>query len=387
MIGPFTQGHLLPMVTPAAILRCIGRINFDELSASFFRFAGQFPEKFRPGGICNALCQTMIVNQTVHMQVFYANRTETVDDLSTLLMGEIVTPERNPLMYPGYYLAMFPSLSCAFGKLTMFAVDFRQCLFFLAKKAGIGYLFSIAERGKGLQANVYAHLGRHFGQAFRFALTGERDVPLPCRATADSTGSDVALDGTVIDHLDRTNLGKCHAIIMRDAEARLWEGETIVSALALKPRKPRRVRSFSDAPEKGFESQINAHGDVLQDLRMDLFQGKTFLFQHRKCVNVSVARQACTSLLIGLFAMGEQVVIQPTALFQGLVELVKLFLGWVDPILKHFMHTYIVAHNGQEVKRGTTPRLPQERSAPSIPTAKAEGFTARFDKSRRKIVY
>ncbi len=165
MIGPFTQGHLLPMVTPAAILRCIGRINFDELSASFFRFAGQFTEKFRPGGICNALCQT------------------------------------------------------------------------------------------------------------------------------------------------------------------------------------------------------------------------------RKGVNLSVARQACTSLLIGLFAMGEQVVIQPTALFQGLVELVKLFLGWVDPILKHFMHTYIVAHNGQEVKRGTAPRLPQERSAPSIPTAKAEGFTARFDKSRRKIAY
>jgi len=83
----------------------------------------------------------------------------------------------------------------------------------------------------------------------------------------------VALDGTAIDHLNRTNLAKCDAIIMRHSEAGLWEVETILSALALKPRKPRRVRSFSDAPEKGFESQINAHGDVLQDLGMDLFQG------------------------------------------------------------------------------------------------------------------
>ena len=88
---------------------------------------------------------------------------------------------------------------------------------------------------------------------------------------------------------------------------------------------------------------------------MDLFQGKTFLFQHRKGVNLSVARQACASLLIGLFAFGEQVIIQPTALFQGLVELVKLFLGRVETILKHFMHTSIVAHNGQEVKQGTAP--------------------------------
>ena len=41
MIGTLTQGHHLPMMTPAAILRCVGRIHFEELPASFFRFAGQ----------------------------------------------------------------------------------------------------------------------------------------------------------------------------------------------------------------------------------------------------------------------------------------------------------------------------------------------------------
>jgi len=42
------QGHLLPMSTGAACLTRIGRIDFDELPASFFRFAGQFGEELRP---------------------------------------------------------------------------------------------------------------------------------------------------------------------------------------------------------------------------------------------------------------------------------------------------------------------------------------------------
>jgi hypothetical protein len=36
---PLGQGHFLPMSTPAARLRCVGRIHFDQLPASFFREA------------------------------------------------------------------------------------------------------------------------------------------------------------------------------------------------------------------------------------------------------------------------------------------------------------------------------------------------------------
>jgi hypothetical protein len=35
----------LPMVTPAAILRRVGRIDFESSSASFFRFAEQLVKK------------------------------------------------------------------------------------------------------------------------------------------------------------------------------------------------------------------------------------------------------------------------------------------------------------------------------------------------------
>ena len=45
MIGSFTQGHFLSMVTPAAILRRIGRVDFNEGSPSFFRFGGTIVQK------------------------------------------------------------------------------------------------------------------------------------------------------------------------------------------------------------------------------------------------------------------------------------------------------------------------------------------------------
>ncbi len=69
MIGSLTQGHLLPMVTPAALLRRVGRIDCDELSASFFRFGGQSVKELRPGRVTDALGKAMIVNQPVHLQV------------------------------------------------------------------------------------------------------------------------------------------------------------------------------------------------------------------------------------------------------------------------------------------------------------------------------
>ncbi len=56
-----------------------------------------------------------------------------------------------------------------------------------------------------------------------------------------------------------------------------------------------------DTAEEGFESQINAHGNILQDLGMDPFEGKAFLFQCQKCINLSIAGQAFPSLLIGFF--------------------------------------------------------------------------------------
>ncbi len=96
MIDALTQRHFLPMMTPVALLRCISRVDLDELSASFFRFAGQVRKKGRPRRITNALCQTMIVQHPIDVQIFHTDHAEAVYNLAALLMGEVVAFERRP---------------------------------------------------------------------------------------------------------------------------------------------------------------------------------------------------------------------------------------------------------------------------------------------------
>src|SRR5436190_3382352 len=85
------QGHLLPLSTGATCLTRIGRVDFDELSASFFRFARELTKECRPRGICNAFGKTMGMPYAVHCEVFYSNDSELVNDLTVFLMREIVT--------------------------------------------------------------------------------------------------------------------------------------------------------------------------------------------------------------------------------------------------------------------------------------------------------
>ena len=75
-------------------------------------------------------------------------------------------------------------------------------------------------------------------------------------------------------------------------------------------------------------------------------------------------------MLIAIFALPKQVVIEPTALFKGGIELVNLFLRWVYPILKHFTHTCVIAQNRTDVKY----RLPAGQQF-FHPLAEAEGLS------------
>ncbi|HYU74721.1 MAG TPA: hypothetical protein VEL31_18785, partial [Ktedonobacteraceae bacterium] len=141
MIDSFTEWHLLPMVTPAAILRCVGRIHFDSRSSSFFRFGEQFIKKSRPSRVLNAFSEAMVMNHPVDMQIFHADHAETVYNLATMLMGKVIAPELDTLMHTCHGFTVLASLRRTFCQFGMLALHFGKGLFFLAEKARIGYLF------------------------------------------------------------------------------------------------------------------------------------------------------------------------------------------------------------------------------------------------------
>jgi hypothetical protein len=131
---PNIQGHLLPMVAAMAVLRGVGRVDLDELSPSFFRFARQLTEKGRPGCITNALCQTMIVRHPVHMEVFNTDNVETVNDVTAILVSKIGASERNPFMYTRNRFTVFLSLRCAFRQFRVFTLYLCKGFFFFTEE-------------------------------------------------------------------------------------------------------------------------------------------------------------------------------------------------------------------------------------------------------------
>jgi len=365
-------------MAPAAILRRIGRVHSYILPASLFRFAGQFAEECRPRGIVNALGQTVVMDHVVDTQVFHADDAIAIHNVAAFLMREVVTAESNPFMYPRNCFTVFASLRSPLSKLGVLALHFLQGFFFLAKKARVGDLFASGECSERFQANIETYSLIALWQALGFYFARERSIPLASAALLDGERLELALDLSVQHNLEMPDARSKELALLVKLKAKLWIGEAIIAVLALEAGIAWGFTSFDTAEER-LKSQIKSYSDMLQDLGVDGCKGGPFLFQGGIGGMLLVERQALTSLLIGGSALCKQMIIQPTALFERLIERCFLLFCGVDPVPKHFMHIQILCLNLAVVNgQGTPVPKPPERNAPDIPMHTCMGFTARF---------
>ena len=348
------ERHLLSMSTDAACLTRIGRIDFDELPTSFFRFAGQLSKECRPRGIDNAFSKAVVMHHAVDRQVFDTDDSKAINNGTGLLMGKVITPELDPFMDTGYNFAMLAPLGCTFCQLRMFPLHLGKSLFFFPEKAWVRNFFTCRERSKGFESNINTYAGFNGLKYARLTLAREADVPLARRRAMHRTRLDLALHGAMVDHLDGANLRESHTVIMGDGEPALRVGETIVASITLEPGIARLFSGFASA-EECFKGKVNADSHVLKHLGVNTVEGGALFFQHRISGLLLVARQAFAVLLIGILARGQQMIIQPSALFKRESELLLLFLGRVDPILKVFKHISIICLNKTLVKGQVVP--------------------------------
>ena len=228
---PFGERHLLPVSTLTACLTRIGGIHVDQHSASFFRFARELSKECRPRGVGNAFGKTMVMDHLVHHEVFDTDDTEPINNLPTILVSEVLSSERDALMDTCYDFAFVVSLTGAFLCLREFALNPGQCLLFLAEEPRILNFLTIRESRKGFESNVNPNGCLILWQAFRFAFTGEGNIPFAGRGATNGTRLDLTPYWAVVDHFHAANFGEAHPIIMRDGEAALGEGETIIAVL------------------------------------------------------------------------------------------------------------------------------------------------------------
>src|SRR5438034_11774369 len=110
---------------------------------------------------------------------------------------------------------------------------------------------------------------------------------------------------------------------------------------------------------------------------MDSIQRGALFFQHRIGSLLLIARQSFSILLIGILASGQQVIIQPPALFKRFNELRLLFLCRINPILKVFKHVYGILLKLYKCQGVFAPNPSRpERNAAFIPMSKTQGLSA-----------
>ncbi len=347
---PKIKGHRLPVSTLTAGLTRIGRVDFDKDSTSFFRFVGHLRKETRPRGIMNTFGKAMLMNHAVHLQVFDGNEAIGIDDLSTLLMREILPLESDPLMHTGDGLAVFAPLWSAFRKLGVLALHFPQSFFFLPEETRVFYISGIRKGSKRFQAHIDPHLRGMSRKPLRFILDREASVPLGGRGTADGEDFNRAREGAMQNNLEMSDTRDVEFALLVKLETGLWEGEAIIPAFPTETGIAGLLSCFHPS-KKGFECQIKVNSNILQHLRMDGTEGRAFGFEDRESGVLLIETQVCAGLLVGFLAFLQQMIVEPAAFVQGLLQPSVLFLGRVYPVLQHLTHTSILAQSISVVKR------------------------------------
>ena len=323
---PFGKGHRLSMTATATGLAGIGWVYSNESSASFYRFAAQHTEKARPCCIGYRFGKAVVVKHAVYPQVLHKNTAVVVYDFSAVLVAEILTFKGNPFVSSGDSLPSESPLFRTFDFFGKSALYFSQSLFFLPEEAGILNFSTIRHRSKGLQPNVNANRFIQFWQTFGFYLGGKTDEPLPGGSTADSGCFRFTLYWSVQNDFDMPDFGYIELATFHFAPTgSLGEAETVVPVPTPKAGETGSFASLHPAKES-LETQVNSDSHVLQDLRMDGIERGAFLLQGHEIGLLLIQGNTVTRFLIQSLAFFEQVIVEPTALIEGVIKQGSLLL-------------------------------------------------------------
>jgi hypothetical protein len=344
-IHSITERHLLTMTTTAAILTAVGWIDFDKLSASFCRFARELTKESTPRRVGNTLGEARLVHHSIDIQILNTDDAKSIDNLSRLLVNKIATLEIDSFMKARHHFASLRSLKRSNLLFRQFALGFCHSLFFLAKKALVFNAFIIRQMSKRFESDIKSDRFRRFKQRFCLYFTREGSVPLAGYTAPDGQSLDVAFNRAM--HFDM-NIADFRQLQMMSVkrEPGLRIGEAIVSEMGFEGREASLAVVLFDSAKEGFESKVNAHRDILQDLRVNLLQRWALFFVMRSLGVLVIEGQGLFVFFILAFSIFKQFVVQPVTFSKRLVQEFLLSFGWKKSHFESFTHKPMIAQIG-----------------------------------------
>ena len=336
--------------TPGTLLGCVPRVHQYETATSTFCLVRSELYQLIPGSVSNAFSQAMVKQHSFAVQPFKGDDTKLINQPATEFVSKVLAPVSDALVDMTDDLV---SLSSKWRALFLFgkpSLRFSQCLFILAKEAGIGNLLASGKSCKRLKPNINTYRLFRLRQWLRLNLTAKAGIPFARAVPTKREGLRLAFKRAVNDSLNQANLGGFDMTIFKP-KAELWVGEAIIATFTSKARVARLLPGLNAAKE-GLKSKINSFLDILKCLGIDHCQSGAFKFPLRKKYIGLIQTDRLLFHLPGILTKCKRLIKYPPAFFKHLTHNALLMCSGVDTILECLTHTVILAYANANIKRG-----------------------------------
>jgi len=281
---------------------------------------------------------------------FDSDQAKAVDDLSRLLMVEVMATVANTLMDSSDDLLRSTPPFASVLVFDLIKLPLCVCQFLLigAEEARIGDELPSGESRELLNPNVDTDFIHRDRQRFCFDFTGDRDEPFSA-LTFHGHGFRSAVKRAMNNGFDRSDLGENHRVLFYlIAVAVLFPGETIVDASAFLSG---RLRTFlvlleqpgllallivCQTPEVGLVSQLNTCRDVLQDMCMNGCEFRVGNLPLRYLLLLLVLGRSFALYLETELAVVQKTIVEFSTHVQSRLQFGLLRTRWVYAVLEGF---------------------------------------------------
>ena len=332
--NPNIEGHFLPVSARRAILGSIGGVYFNELSPSTFSLVRKIVKELSPRYIGNRFSQTMIVNHAVRPYIFNGDKSVPIDDFTTLLVGEIVTPVGNTLVnVSNNFSPLIP-----FGRsLRLFRhspLGFGEGFLIRSEKSRIGDCLAIRQRGKGCNPDINSNFRIGFKEwvVRNFATKGGK--PLSRRSSANSTSLNYTFDWMMNNGLNITDFRKSDRVC-RDRKPSRWIlriGKTIIP---VSPTKPRVSWFFArlNPSEESLERKVESYRHVLKYLRVNSRKRWSVILQGWEIFNLAIECQRLFVIFPRNLTFFEEMIVKPPTFIERFKHEFLLLASRIQSVL------------------------------------------------------
>ena len=334
------QIFLHPAAAAATHLACIARIDLHHTTPSVFSFVRCEENKTVPRCVRDGFSETVIAEHTSNVQIFKADDSKSIGQLSAFLMSKVAPFVGHSLVKVRDYFARLLSLPTSLRRRAQFPLSLCQSLFFCTEESRILDRFTVGQHGKFFQPAVNPRLIECDWQWLRLALDRKASEPLARRCPRDGQCFDFPFHRAMQFDFHPSDFRQPQFALLY-AEARLRVGEARISRASAEARESGFLSCF-DPAEESVEGFVQSPQHFLQDLRVNPVQVGSNLLDVGELVYLIVAAYRLAAEAVSVASFLKRGVVEFATKPERRLKPCYLSATWVDAIFESLEHPCFV---------------------------------------------